>query len=49
MQALLLDRKEAAKSLLENLKRLYIQLAPKDQEAVRGSILANCLSQTGSN
>ena len=49
MQELLLDRKEAAKSLLENLRRLYIQLAPKDQEAVKGSILTSCLSQTGSN
>jgi len=49
MQALLLDRKEAAKSLLENLKRLYMQLAPKGQEEVKNTILANCLSQTGSN
>jgi hypothetical protein len=49
MQAVLLDRNEAAKSLLENLKRLYLQLTPNDQEVVKGTILANCLSHTGSN
>ena len=49
MQTLLLDRKEAAKSLLESLKQLYEKLAPKDQLIVKAMISRNYLPQTGSN
>jgi hypothetical protein len=49
MQTLWFDRKEAAKTLLDNLKRLYSKLAPKDQEAVKMMIFEHCLPQPGSN
>ena len=44
MQTVLLDRKEAAKLLLENLKHVYEKLPPKDQQVVKGIIV-----QSGSN
>jgi hypothetical protein len=39
MQTVLLDRKETAKVLLENLKHVYEKLPLKDQQAVKGIIL----------
>ena len=48
MQTLVLDRKEAVKALLEDLKDLYGKLESKDQQVVKAMIFQSC-TQAGSH